>query len=191
MADDTQDAILEGAFRAMVDFGYDKATTKRIAEYAGVNEVTIFRKFGNKAALMQEVIRREAETFQAHIHYTGDLEADLLDLVTSYQGLVQRRGRFMPVLLGEVIRRPELYHLSQKPIQAFGMVLQLVTRYQAEGKLKAEPPFSALFALLGPVLMQTLANLFLPGMVPALDPQQHIASYLDGHRADRRTHERD
>lgn len=191
MADETQDAILEAAFRAFVDFGFEKATTKRIAEYAGVNEVTIFRKFGNKAALIHEVVRREADTFQAHIHYTGDLTADLEAIVTSYQALVQRRGRFLPVLLGEVIRRPELYGLAQRPIEAFGRLFVVIQRYQAEGLLRAEPPQAAAIALMAPVLFQTLAHVFLPHMMPGLDPKQHVASYLDGHVAERRAHERD
>ncbi|HEY9857474.1 MAG TPA: helix-turn-helix domain-containing protein, partial [Stenomitos sp.] len=107
MRDETQEAIVEAAFRAFGDFGYEKATTKRIAEYAGVNEVTIFRKFGNKAALMQEAVRREMEALQAHIRYTGDLEGDLAELVATYQALVRRRGRFLPTLFSEVLRRPE------------------------------------------------------------------------------------
>jgi len=191
MLDDTQETIVEAAFRAFADFGYEKATTKRIAEYAGVNEVTIFRKFGNKAALMQEAVRREMEAFQAHIRYTGDLAGDLVELVTTYQAMVRRRGRFLPTLLSEVSRRPEFQSIAQKPLQTFQMVAGLLGRYQAEGHLKPEPVMPALMALMAPVLMQTLASLFVPGMVPELDPRQHVASYLDGRRADRRTHERD
>lgn len=188
MVDETQDAILEAAFRAFVDFGFEKATTKRIAEYAGVNEVTIFRKFGNKAALMQEVVRREVEGFQAHIHYTGDVEADLVELITSYRAMVQRRGRFLPTLFSEILRRPELRVLAQKPLETVLMIVGLIGRYQAEGKLRPEPPHAAAISLMAPVLVQTLVILFAPpGLIPDVDPRQHVASYLDGRRAERRT----
>jgi AcrR family transcriptional regulator len=40
--------------------GYRGATTRRIAEAAGVNEVTLFRAFGSKAALIRAVLERAA-----------------------------------------------------------------------------------------------------------------------------------
>lgn len=187
MSDETQDAILEAAFRAFADFGYEKATTRRIAEYAGVNEVTLFRRFGTKAALMQEAVRREMEGFEAHIRYSGDLERDLTEVVATYQAMVRRRGRFLPTLLSEVSRRPEFRTIAQKPLQTFRMVGGLLERYQAAGRLREEPPVSALVALMGPVLAQTLLGLFAPGMVPDLDPARHVAAYMDGRRAERRT----
>ncbi len=191
MADETQDAILEAAFKAMIDFGYDKATTKRIAEYAGVNEVTLFRKFGSKAKLLQELVRREAENFQTRIHHTGDLSADLEAIVTGYEALIRRRGRFMATLLTEATRRPELRGVFAKPVQTFGMLASLIARYQDDGKLRPEAPPLAAITLLAPVLMVTLISVYFPGVLPPIDPKSHVASYLIGRRSERTPHERD
>src|SRR5688500_15077624 len=52
--------ILEAAARVYAEFGYRGATTRRIATAAGVNEVTLFRTFGSKAALLDEAVRSGA-----------------------------------------------------------------------------------------------------------------------------------
>lgn len=49
--------ILDAAARVYAEFGYRGATTRRIATAAGVNEVTLFRTFGSKAALLDEAMR--------------------------------------------------------------------------------------------------------------------------------------
>lgn len=49
--------ILDAAARVYAEFGYRGATTRRIAVAAGVNEVTLFRTFGSKAALIDEAVR--------------------------------------------------------------------------------------------------------------------------------------
>jgi AcrR family transcriptional regulator len=48
--------ILEAAVRVFAETGYRGATTRRIAQEAGVNEVTLFRQFGSKEELIREAI---------------------------------------------------------------------------------------------------------------------------------------
>lgn len=48
--------LLKAAFRVYARYGYRGSTTRRIADEAGVNEVTIFRQFGTKDALILEAI---------------------------------------------------------------------------------------------------------------------------------------
>jgi AcrR family transcriptional regulator len=58
--------ILEAAARVYAEYGFRGATTRRIAIAAGVNEVTLFRTFGSKAALIDEAVRsRSAEPVDA------------------------------------------------------------------------------------------------------------------------------
>src|SRR6185503_20484058 len=47
--------LLEAAMRVFAESGFRGATKRRIAEAAGVNEVTLFRQFKSKAALINEV----------------------------------------------------------------------------------------------------------------------------------------
>lgn len=57
----TTDRILDAAMRVVEHEGLRGATTRRIAEVAGVNEVTLFRRFGSKDRLLLEALRRRAE----------------------------------------------------------------------------------------------------------------------------------
>src|SRR6476469_7117168 len=54
---DTRTAILNAAVQVFSQHGFRGSTTRRIADAASVNEVTIFRYFGSKEALLQEAIR--------------------------------------------------------------------------------------------------------------------------------------
>lgn len=54
---DSKDRILEAALRVFAEAGTRGATTRRIAEEAGVNEVTLFRHFGSKERLLREAFR--------------------------------------------------------------------------------------------------------------------------------------
>ena len=58
MTIDVRERIITAAMTAYAESGFQGATTRRVAEIAGVNEVTIFRNFGSKAALMDEALFR-------------------------------------------------------------------------------------------------------------------------------------
>lgn len=55
---DTRSRLLEVAAQVYAECGYRGTTTRRIAQDAGVNEVTLFRQFGSKDALLREAIER-------------------------------------------------------------------------------------------------------------------------------------
>jgi AcrR family transcriptional regulator len=57
---DPHGKLLEAAARVYGELGFRGATTRRIADEAGVNEITIFRHFGSKEALINEAIRAHA-----------------------------------------------------------------------------------------------------------------------------------
>ena len=58
---DTRTAILNAAVQVFSQHGFRGSTTRRIADAAAVNEVTIFRYFGSKEALLQEAIMSSEE----------------------------------------------------------------------------------------------------------------------------------
>lgn len=69
--ENTEEKIIRATFNIVQKEGVQKATTKKIAAEAGVNEVTIFRKFENKKNLieatkdyyMTKLLSRLEETF--------------------------------------------------------------------------------------------------------------------------------
>jgi AcrR family transcriptional regulator len=58
---DTTEKILDAAAQLFAERGYAATTTRAIAERAGVNEVTIFRRFENKAGVLRGLGERFAE----------------------------------------------------------------------------------------------------------------------------------
>src|SRR5688572_26924032 len=52
--------ILDAALRVFAETGYRGATTRRIAQEADVNEVTLFRQFGSKDELIREAVKYAA-----------------------------------------------------------------------------------------------------------------------------------
>jgi AcrR family transcriptional regulator len=59
----TRQRLIQSALELFTTQGINAATTKQIAEAAEVNEVTLFRQFGNKQGLLLAVIE-ESEPFQ-------------------------------------------------------------------------------------------------------------------------------
>lgn len=57
-AHDTADRILDAAAELIATHGYAATTTRAIAERAGVNEVTLFRRFGNKLGVLEALGER-------------------------------------------------------------------------------------------------------------------------------------
>ncbi len=55
----TVEVILQATARILVDFGFEKLTTNRIADRAGVSVGSIYQYFPNKQAITTELIRRK------------------------------------------------------------------------------------------------------------------------------------
>jgi len=98
-AQETLDALLEGAAQVLRRHGYARATTNRIAEATGVSVGTVYEYFPDKDAIFAALIDRELDSLVAAFEAQGvgaelDLEAALLQLVEA--GL--RAMRFGPEL---------------------------------------------------------------------------------------------
>lgn len=84
----TSDRILDAAIRLISEKGYAAATTRSIAELAGVNEVTIFRHYGNKRAILKAIIDKLSygpvlqKTIETDVIY--ELETDLFHFANKY-----------------------------------------------------------------------------------------------------------
>lgn len=58
----TEERIIEAASRVFSQEGYRGATTKHIAEAAGVNEITLFRRFKSKENVLRRVLDDKGTT---------------------------------------------------------------------------------------------------------------------------------
>lgn len=97
---------LKSSHKAFSEDGYNGVSTKRIAEKAGVNEVTIFRLFNTKSALLQLVIRHFA--FEGNIlekvskDLTGNLKEDLYIFANDYYMFLVNNIKMFRIQLREI-----------------------------------------------------------------------------------------
>ena len=174
--------IFKVAVDQLMARGYDGATTREIAEAAGVNEVTLFRRYGSKAALLEQAIAsRLADTPLSQPVYTGDLEADLLSIVRAYLLTNEAHGDIIPIILIEASRHPDLRSSVGVPLGNLQGVVGIIGQYQAQGRLEREPPLVAISSLLGPLLIsQMLKRASLELEAPPIDPVAHVLAFLRG-----------
>ncbi len=178
--DATQLAVIDAAVACAEQVGFGAMTTRRVAEIAGVNEVTIFRRFGSKAGLVAAAFEREASAIASVVvDYTGDLHADLLRMVDAIWDATGRRKNVIPAILSELAINDELRSAAEHSIAEVGRVAEILARYQLEGALIAEPPLQAYASLVGPLVYLGIVSRLLPEP-PAVDLETHVRNYLHG-----------
>lgn len=108
MSEPTRQQILDAAVRVYSEAGFRGATTRRIADEAGVNEVTLFRLFGSKAALITEAV-------QSHALAQGrpDLPATPVDPQAELTVWVRKHHAFMLGYSGMI--RTALAEMHERP----------------------------------------------------------------------------
>lgn len=185
--DPTAEALVNATLEVVAELGLKGATTRLIAQRAGVNEVTLFRRYGNKTALIKAaVLSRASALRQQGVQYTGHLEEDLILLTAEYQRVMAGFGPFIRVMITEFPRHPELQEvLESGPQQLFQDIAALMMRYQQQGQLVPEPLPTLLPAFLGPVILPFLVPEAVPAVlmnsaVPVLDPKTHVEHFLHG-----------
>ena len=103
--------IVEAAARVYGEYGFRGATTRRIAEEAGVNEVTLFRHFGSKSALIDEVLRTHAAApgrQSALPDVPVDPERELTDWATGHLTHMRASRSLIRKTMGDMEERPEM-----------------------------------------------------------------------------------
>jgi AcrR family transcriptional regulator len=175
--------VYQAVIRVVSERGYASATTKQMAEAANISEVTLFRKYGSKPELVNQAVAAMIQRmdFDAAIGYSGDLEADLLRVVKTYQNTVVSYRLFFSVILSEFPKYPELAESFEMPRSIFRSIQELLLRYQKEGAIKEEDPAYAVAALLGPMMYLSMMDVEIS---KKLNLQDHIEAFLDGHSPD-------
>lgn len=175
--------IFEAVVDLFVSNGFAGTTTKDIAAAAGVNEATLFRRYGSKAKLIELAIDHQWEGVPlTAVTYSGDVEDDLLAIVEAYRETNRMKGEIVAVLLVELARNRELggaFRLAAENIRALTGILM---RHQAEGRLRSQDPTGTLVALIGPLMVH---NMFTRSGVgpppPEIDARAHVRAFLYGH----------
>ena len=176
--------ILEAALEVWREEGYRAATTRKIAERAQVGEVTLFRRFGGKADLFAAALAREAGGLaDVTLIHTGDLEADMLSIATTYGEIVERNAAIIMDFLRVAPGNTELRSVGAAPLAMVNRLAEIIVRYQSEGLLRSGPPLDLLVALLSPILMTRLLLGAQPGIPLTSDARVGVRSFLAGYSA--------
>lgn len=159
-SEETADKILRAFLSLAAKRGMSTITTRDIAAAAGVNEVTVFRHFGGKAALAREAVRRfspaaELDAYQPGIDTSSPQAAmdGLQRCLEELQSRLAGRPELLQFGLGDAARYPDLTdELKEIPAAA----RRLLTRAfeQAQGQLRADVSIDAeVIGFLGMLLM--------------------------------------
>jgi AcrR family transcriptional regulator len=180
----TDETVFDATLSVLADRGYGGATTRGIAKAAGINEVTLFRRYGDKRGLILAAIHADMlRLAKIALEPTGDLEADLVRVVEYYAGLYQHRKGLVATLVLEASRDPEVAALISEPLAAVSRLGDLVAYYQRAGELAEEPSDYVVQALLAPLLMTSVVRRIAGSEDPLPEPQRVVQRFLAGHRS--------
>jgi AcrR family transcriptional regulator len=144
-----RERLLDAAARVYAETGYRGATTRRIAQEAGVNEITLFRHFGSKTTLILEAVRQANLRSDSPAVPTipGDPATELRSWVREELAHLTQLRSIIRTSLGEVEERPEIIPLiGEKPRQVILGLSSYLEQLQREGR--ASPDFDARTAAL-------------------------------------------
>ena len=176
-----RDAILVAARQVFCVLGLE-APLEEIARQAGVGIATLYRRFPNRAALVDAVL---ADTVEAHITVAERALAtddpwDGFAFYLEQSCRLQAADRGLNDVMG--MRFPRATAVEAAKTRLFDLVAQVVDRAQQRGQLRAD------------ITMEDLAFLnwanarILPAVRAAGAPdawRRHLGWLLDGFRADR------
>jgi len=107
----TRQRLIDAAISVCSERGLHSATTREIAEVAGVNEVTLFRHFGSKekliAALFEQVLATLSESLNDTETDEQDLERNLSRYAQRHNELLTSNEALIRTIIGESKRHPE------------------------------------------------------------------------------------
>jgi AcrR family transcriptional regulator len=179
--DSTRERILTAALQIFAEKGYDGARTRDIALLAGVNEVTLFRLFGNKSALFEEAVLKGVPLKRILTTVDFDLDLPVEELMARNANMVldilkQNRHLFM-IIVGELWRHPKFKDRLASELygSAIGFLSHQIRMLMERGMLKVMDPDIAAKALIGMVQSHYLFNYMLgPGDIPPAEEERII-----------------
>lgn len=158
-SDALQERILDAALAEFEAYGLRRVSMEDVARRARVARTTIYRRFGTKEQLVQEVILRECRRFLSEI-------AAATDGLTAEEALVEgfvaglRQARSNPLLARVVTSEPEAF-LPQLSMN--GGAVMLAARDILAERLARDRPGADLEGVCEVLLRVALSLLLVPG----------------------------
>ncbi|OWA35525.1 hypothetical protein B9G55_12895 [Saccharibacillus sp. O16] len=142
----TSERILSATLRLMSEKGYRSVTVKQIAAEAGFSEMTVFRTFGSKKAILDRLIENylynppAEKTIRDRLTY--DLETDLLMLSEFYHETVAATEQIYLLSVMERSVMPDLHvNIHNNATKFTDIVADYLRTMQEQGKAVKGDPF--------------------------------------------------
>lgn len=179
----TKDSLLEVTARLFAESGWRGTTTRRIAEAAGVNEVTVFRHFRSKDALLGEAIR----TVAAEVHPPRWLPEDpvrlreeLVEWATRQHARLRRHGALIRNCLAEFEEHPELAPVAcEGAVNGMADAVRYLTAARERGLLGASGSLEAATVMLMNAIFLDAVTRDVVAACQAMPESEAIAEFVD------------
>ena len=183
--ENTEEKIIKATFNIVQKEGVQKATTKKIAAEAGVNEVTIFRKFENKRNLIEATKDYYLERLLAKLEENFDFdEEDSIEeyLKRSFNGILdfsEEDFSIIRVAMQEIKGSSDRKLLMSQITDAIINKLEEFFLLQLEkGVIKNVNP-KAISLMCFSIIFQSLILLQIYGNTADIESDQFADDYLD------------
>lgn len=136
MSPEIRNRILAAAARVYAQYGFRGATTRLIANEAGVNEVTLFRTFGSKAKLLQAMLQSQVTPTMAPAlsDNVSDPQAEITRWCTQVIDILRGHAHIIRKTIAEAEERPDAACAAcEGPNSAGASLVVYVERLREEG----------------------------------------------------------
>ena len=183
-ADETRQRLIEAAAQVFAEEGYARATTRALAAAAGVNEVTLFRHFGNKESLFAAVTEQyagPAVTTALEAQLSGDYHRDLLTVGNQLLQMLLERKEVLRMMLCEASHFPEVQAVMvQNPRQIRRMLARYLQQQIERGQVRPLHPEATAQAFAGMLFSYAIMWEILGDSVePEMTTEELVAQFVD------------
>ena len=180
----SRERILDAAARVYAKHGFKGATTRLIAIEADVNEVTLFRTFGSKSALLEAVLLQHVST-----HAPPSLPDDPADPPSELRKFIEANlskiREMRPLLIhtmGESEDRPEAHEFACRGRhQVHDIISAYLQRLQSIGLAAPDLDIStAAVMLTGTMMSDVMGRPIVPDVYPPVEvvAQRYASIFL-------------
>jgi AcrR family transcriptional regulator len=180
----SRERILEAAGRVYAKHGFRGATTRLIAAEAGVNEVTLFRTFGSKSALLEAVLEQRdvCSEVSALPDPPQNPEEELTLWITEHLERVRDLRPMLIQAISELDERPEVAEFACRGRDEVHALLgDYVKRLQRVGLAdETADVFAAVTMLISSVMGDAMGRPMVPNSFPPIDeaPRRYVRCFL-------------
>jgi len=174
----TQDAMLDAAQRALVKYGYQKATMQQIAAETGCAPGTFYLYFKNKQQLYEAIVRRHWGTLFDHSRAAmagcdNPLEKIRLGLIALFEFQKENKLFFEAALAAFPLRnqllKAKLNELGPQNAQMTRMVIAELRLAQKQGLIRGDVSAQTLHGFIDSVVASQVEEFVLSDKPPSAD----------------------